>query len=295
MSPYSFRDVLRQPSLVAVTGIYHGLGNRVRVVLGSRSLAGLENRAFFHTWHTGPEFGARFDELWRIEDRVIPRNIARVLSVRYPFRDQTLEWLDDTARTQRVLQIRTPHALHLPPSAEPWEEQLQALDPVDAIGDRVREFFSSRLAGAPYVGVMVRNHPNSHEATLRESPLEWYLGRMRAIRAERPDIQFFVSADTPHAQDVITAEIPGSHGLADKGGYNTREALQSSVGDLYLLAGSTHILGPHFSSFPELAQKLAGPALALETSHSTQDTKWEAHRTLDVVDDPLSPHIRHGA
>lgn len=289
---YSSRSVLRQPSLVAVTGIRHGLGNRVRVVLGSRSLAQLEDRAFFHTWHTGAEFGARFDELWQVDPRVISRNTARLLSVRYPFRDQTLEWLDESAKLQRVLQIRTPHALHLPAAAEPWEAQLQALRPVDEVGDRVLDFFASRLAGAPYVGVMVRTHPNSHDATLRESPLDWYLGRMRDIRADRPDVQFFVSADTPEAQELIGTAIPGTHALTDKGGYNTRQALQSSVSDLYLLAGSTHVLGPHFSSFPELAQKLAGPGLALETSHSAPETKWGASEALHVVDDPLSPHLR---
>ena len=292
---HTSRAVLRQPSLVAVTGIHHGLGNRVRVVLGSRSLAQLEERAFFHTWHTGQEFGARFDELWQVDDSVISRRTARLLSLRYPFRDEKLEWLDDAARAARVLQIRTPHALHLPAAAEPWEVQLRALRPVDAVGDRVLDFFASRLAGAPYVGVMVRTHPNSHEATLRESPLDWYLGRMRDIRAERPDIQFFVSADTAEAQERISEAIPGSHALTDKGGYNTRQALQSSVSDLYLLAGSTHVLGPHFSSFPELAQKLAGPGLALETSHSAADAKWAASEALYVVDDPLSPHIRRTA
>ncbi len=289
---YTLRAVVRQPSLVAVTGVYHGLGNRVRVVLGSHSLAQLEGREFFHTWHTGAEFGARFDELWQVDDQVISRRTAQLLSVRYPFRDNTLEWLDDSARAARVLQIRTPHALLLPAAAEPWEAQLQALRPVDAIGVRVIDFFGSRLAGAPYVGVMVRTHPNSHEATLRESPLDWYLGRMRDIRAERPDIQFFVSADTSEAQELIGREIPGSHALTDKGGYNTREALQSSVSDLYLLAGSTHILGPYYSSFPELAQKLAGPGLALETSHSEPNTKWDASEALHIVEDPISPHIR---
>src|SRR5476649_2151929 len=142
---FSSRAVLRQPSLVAVTGVKHGLGNRVRVVLGSRSLAKFEGRNFFYTWHTGSEFGARFDQLWQVDDRVIPRGTARLLSLRYPFRDEELQWLDDATRADRVLQIRTPHALLLPAGADPWEVQLQALRPVDAVGDRVLDFFASRL------------------------------------------------------------------------------------------------------------------------------------------------------
>jgi hypothetical protein len=292
MTPTSL-SVLLRPSLVAVTGIRHGLGNRVRVVLGSRSLAQLEHRTFFYTWHTGKEFGARFDELWQVNDSVIPRTTARLLALRYPFRDEKLRWLDDSTRSERVLQIRTPHALHLPAAAAPWDDELRALRPVGEVSDRVNAFFDSTFSGAPYVGVMVRAHPRSHETTLRESPIGWYIERMREIRADRPDIAFFVSADTIEAQESITSAIPGSRALTGKGGYNTRRALQSSVADLYLLAGSTHLLGPYFSSFPELAQKLAGPALRLETSRSGPDTKWNADAPLTMVDDPTVPHRRH--
>src|SRR5665213_3512178 len=101
--------VLRQPSLIAVTGKYHGLGNRVRVVIGARGLARFEGRRFFYTWRTGAAFGARFSDLWQISDEVIPRSTARLLSARYPYRDEKLEWLTDSVRAARVLQIRTPH------------------------------------------------------------------------------------------------------------------------------------------------------------------------------------------
>ncbi|HWH25858.1 MAG TPA: hypothetical protein VNT53_04355 [Pseudolysinimonas sp.] len=281
--------VLSAPSLVAVTGKRHGLGNRVRVVLGARSLARAEGRRFFYTWSTGADFGARFDQLWQIDDATIPRVAARILSARFPFRDEKLEWLDDAVRAERVVQIRTPHALHLPSNAVPWASDLQNLHPVEPVATRVSEFFDAHFVSAPYVGVMVRAHPNSHHLTLRESPIDWYLTRMQQIRRRHPDIRFFVSADTVEAQQRVVEAVPGSFALSDKGGYNTTRALQSSVADLYLLASSTHILAPYFSSFPELSQKLAGADLALETSHTTPVEDF----ALMIVNDPTQPHRRH--
>lgn len=285
-------DILREPSLVAVTGKRHGLGNRVRVVLGARSLARLEGRRFFYTWHTGREFGGRFDDLWEVDDTVVARLTTRVLARRYPLRDEKLTWIDQKARLERVWQIKTPHALHLPDEAKPWEAELQAMNPVEPIRARVHEFFEAHLRGEPYIGVMVRAHPNSHAVTLAESPVSWYLERMRQLRQRHPNIRFFVSADTAEAQAFVIDAIPGSFGLSEKGRYNSRDGLRSSVADLYLLAGSAHVLAPHYSSFPELAQKLAGPGLALETSHTEPAMVELAESALSLVGDPTSPHIR---
>ena len=288
-------DVLRQPSLVAAPRPLHGLGNRVRVVLGARSLARLLDRRFFYTWSTGPQFGSRFDELWQVDDETLSEPAVRTLAVRFPFRDASLEWLDDRARAERVIQIRTPHALALPAAATPWEQELRDLRPAEEISSSVRTFFDANLRGRPYVGVMVRTHHHSHAETLQKSPIEWYLERMAELRSERPGLPFFVSADTPEGAARLSSAMPEVYSVPDKGDYNSGRALRSSVSDLYLLASSGHILAPHYSSFPELAQKLAGPGLALETSQTAPDKALDPVRTLDVVDDPTRPHLRHRA
>lgn len=285
----------RSRRVIAFTRPLHGLGNRVRVVLGARSLARSEGRDFAYVWTVGRDFGARFDELWQIDDRVIPAWRSRALALRYPYRDHTLDWMPE-ARDQRVWQIRTPHALHLPPEATAWEDDLRALRPVDEIATRVRDFHADALDHHPYVSVMVRAHAVSHDATLRESPVQWYVDRLRQIHQAHPDLRFFISADTPEAQAQVSAAVPGVVGQTDKGGYNTREGLISSVTDLYLLAGGVHLIGPHFSSFPELAQKLAGPGLRLETSHSTPEVRWATSdwdgASLTTAPDPVTPHLR---
>lgn len=274
--------------VIAAPRSHHGLGNRVRVVLGARSLARHVDRDFAYTWPLGSRFGARFDELWDIRDRRISPLSSRLRALRHPYRGEDLSWMVE-ATSARVWQIRTAHALRLPVGARPWGEELQTLRPVAALADRISSFHAAHFAAAPYVGVMVRTHPISNAQTLQHSPIEWYLDRMKELRRQRPDVRFFVSADTPEGQARLVEEVPNTFALSDKGDYNSKAALLSSVVDLYLLAGSGHILAPHYSSFPEIAQKLAGPRLRLETSMSGVETVWKSGDPLTAVADPLRP------
>jgi len=86
--------------------------------------------------------------------------------------------------------------------------------------------------------------------------------------------------------------MPGTVALEGKGAYNTKAALLSSVVDLYLLAGAAHLVAPHYSSFPEVAQQLAGTALKLETSMTGPETRLEAGDGLTRARDPLRPSVR---
>ena len=276
--------------VVAVTDRYHGLGNRMRVVLGAQALARFEGRSFRYVWPTGRAFGARLDELWEFHARRWPTAMSRALERSFPYRDAGLEWIDDAARRERVWQIRTPHALALPPGAPSWQASLRALQPVERIRRRILEL-SAASAGRPYLGVMIRTHSVSHDATLRESPVEWYLDRIEEIRSERPDLGLYVAADTDAAFVQVARRFPDCVGQTDKGAYNSRPAVQAAVADLYLLAGSCHILGPHYSSFPELSRYLSGTAVALETSTSAPSTRFEAQSEL-TVGTPLRPELR---
>lgn len=279
--------------LIAANRGYHGLGNRIRVVFGAHALALHTDREFRYVWPLGRHFGASLDDLWEVAARPVPLWWSQALSLRFPYRDETLTWLD-RAEGERVWQIRTAHALHLPAGAGPWEAELQRTRPVAAVRERVEDFHRRELAPGPYLGVMVRAHPASHHETLSASPLSWFVERLSEIRRQHPTLRFFVSADTPEAAHELAATVPGCVSLPKVGGYNTREGLQESVADLYLLAGSCHLIGPHFSSFPELAQRLAGPALRLETSRT------DVRRAFDpalatVASDPVRPHVRQAA
>ena len=283
--------LLAGPSLVAVTKKYHGLGNRIRVVLGARALADSERRRFYFTWPVGRSFGARLDELWTLPTRPIAPIVSKALSLRYPYRDASLQWLDDRVRSERILQIRTPHALHVGAGVDSWQDRLRRLTPTDEIREVILRTFAEELGGDAYVGVMIRAHSVSHAATLEHSPIGWYVERMGAIRRIWPDMKFFVSADNPDAFDALKTEFPNICGRREKGPYNSADALRAAVVDLYLLGSSTHLLGAHYSSFPEMAQALGGPKLGLETSVNASSTLLESS-TLSIVTDPLRPFQR---
>lgn len=281
----------RPGRVIAFTRPLHGLGNRLRVTLGARSLAEWAGRGFAYTWPTGRNFGASFEEMWTFGERRISPASSRLLALRHPYRGAELDWVDG-AQADRVWQIRTAHALHLPAGAMPWGERLRGLAPVPELADRIRAFHTRHLQGRPYIGVMVRAHVVSNTQTLRHSPIEWYIDRMNELRAEYPDVGFFLSSDSVQAQERVQAEVPGTVALTDKGDYNTTRALLSSVVDLYLLAGGAHLIAPHYSSFPEVAQQLAGPGLRLETSMTEPETRLLAGETLSIASDPLQPSVR---
>jgi hypothetical protein len=262
----------------------------MRVVLGLRALAEHEGRSFAYVWPTGRAFGARLDELWEFDARRWSEARSRALAVISPYRDGSLVWLDDEALRERVWQIRTPHAIDLPPGAPDWTAALRELEPVEEIRQRITRL-SAASDGRPYLGVMIRAHAVAHDATLRESPVSWYLDRIAEIRSARPDLGLYVAADTDAAFERVIERFPDGAGQTDKGPYNSRPALCAAVADLYLLAGSCHILGPHYSSFPELARHLAGDAIALETSTSAPATRFEAQQGLSVGT-PLRPGLR---
>ncbi|MET1052789.1 MAG: hypothetical protein ABWX65_09140 [Mycetocola sp.] len=279
-------------SLIAYNGYDSGLGNRVRVVLGCKSLAALEDREFFYVWPTGPLFGPRFSDLWQVTGKTVSRATSRALARLYPYHDETLSWIDEDARRERLWQVRTGSPIQLPQEATPWQDEFRALQPVQEITDRVNEIYDRELRGAPYVGVMIRAHSVSHLKTLQTSPVDWFVERMSRIRAADPEVRFFVSCDVPEVQERVMSLVPGCIGQVDKGPYNSTAAVRASIVDLYLLASSGYLLGPHFSSFIHLAEHLAGDRLTLETPVTATGDAATEYRSHGVAGDPTRPFLR---
>ena len=123
--------------------------------------------------------------------------------------------------------------------------------------------------------------------------MEWFVRRMTEIRDGDPAVGFFLSCDVPEVQQEVVARVPETVGLAEKGSYNSRQAVQSAVIDLYLLAASSHLLAPHYSSFPELAHFLAGERFDLETSVTDPRHAWERRdqQSSAAARDPLHPSV----
>jgi hypothetical protein len=278
-------------TLIVSVSRYAGLGNRVRAVLSGQSLAEYADRRFFYCWPTERRiFGAAMTDLWQYGAHRVPWSLTKILAPRYPQHNANWKWMAE-ANADRVWQIRSGQPLPLPEGAVPWTERLRSLRPTDEIADRINDFFDANLRGRPYVGVMIRAHENSHEQTRAASPVSWFAGRMKEISDAVPDVGFYVSCDVPDGTQQILDQFSNAFALPGKGSYNSAISIKASVVDLYLLASSVHILGAHYSSFPELAAHLADGQIALETSVNnaefhTSGSQWS------LVEDPLYPHLR---
>lgn len=281
-----------RPAVIAYNGYNSGLGNRVRVVLGAQSLAELEGRSLAYVWPTGKLFGPTFSQLWDFHAPVLPRAVSRGLARVFPYVDERLDWLNDAKRRELVWQIRTGSPLQLPAGASPWQERFRDLRPAAPIVERVERLFDRHLRDRHYVGVMIRAHAVSHAKTLQASPVDWFLRRMHEIRDADPDVTFYLSCDRPEVQERVMREIPGCVAQRDKGEYNSVEGVVSSIVDLYLLAASGYLVGPHFSSFVHLAEHLAADRLVFETSLDGRTGPVD-HSSVGLVRDPLRPALRH--
>ncbi len=77
----------------------------------------------------------------------------------------------------------------------------------------------------------------------------------------------------------------------NKGEFNSLEGLQAAVADLYLLASSIYMLKPYWSSFPEMAQALAGTDFLAEDSRS-EDLFKDGKLNVKLPNDPIKPFLK---
>lgn len=249
--------------IVSVEG---GLCNRLRALSSCTSWAE-ENRSHLAlSWPADATFGATFDDLYDHPVRqVSPSTAHRVERLTGGLRDHT------QVSSRRLLQVvHTGWAIE--GTTDPYGP-LRTWRPLPEIRARISDV-SSAWVDQPAVGVMIRAHESAHPKTKEASPPEWFFDRMRELRADDPDLVFFLSTDSPAVSAATHSRFDGVVEMAKPHGYNTREAIRDALCDLYLLAGTTYILGSYWSSFAEVAAVLAGHG-GFETSQQAPVTPWE--------------------
>lgn len=276
-------------SRVVTVSVMSGLGNRMRVYCGGLSIARELDVPFRYHWPTGRKFAPTLADLWHPQGRAVGRLGDAVARLRGPSFDEKLDGFDP--RGDSPIYIKTKHALNLPGGYASWGASLRSLVPVSAVERRVREVWEHELAGEPYVGVMVRAHRMAHDKTKAVSTPHTYFERIAQIRDWWPDVRLFVSSDAVEASDEIEQRFGGTVVVRDKGEYNSIAGVQSAVVDLYLLASSTAIVGPYWSSFTPMAAHLGG-GLSLEDAKTPESQRFAATDRRSVVDDPLRPWER---
>lgn len=279
-------------SFLATNNGHAGLGNRMRFTLSALSLAEAHDRDFAYAWPKNDHFRPALTDLWEFKQREIPWSQAFEIAKETPWVPRW-EDLPVDANALPLWHIRSADALTLPEGAPLWTQRLRELTPTPAIRARISSLHAEYLKGAPYIGVMIRAHEKSHAKTVEASPVEWFLERMAELNRSYPGIRFFISCDVPEVQDRIIDAFPNSVGQSDKGEYNSTEGVVSSVVDLYLLAASSYMIVPYYSSFPTMAWELAERKVVMENSRS-------GRKDLDIsgvqlASDPLRPASRANA
>lgn len=275
--------------VVAYNGATAGLGNRIRVTLGSWNLARHTDRRFAYVWPRGSAFGPRLSDLWdwregTIINRAVSRSLALVTSY---YGADVGKILQDS---RHIWQIRTGGPLILPDGVEPWQSTFRSLTPAPSIAREITRTFDSHFRGQRYIGVMIRVHEASPTRTKAVSTVEWYEQRMKQILEQDSEVSFFISCDVPEVKMDILRTFPNATAIAHSHEYNSTPAVQAAVADLYLLAASSYMLGPHGSSFIEMAQYLCGEKVEVEKA--TERPTTEDWRSVPLVDDPLCPQRR---
>ena len=269
-----------------------GLGNRMRVILSSLAYARSQNRDLEYVWDSSVGMKPALTDLWRFPYRRVSPLRSRLLQLTGHgyLKDRIAEWPSDVDR-KPLIQVKTVHALK-DAAGEPidWGPQLRELETTPAVQDRVFRIWNDRLAGRPYIGVQIRAH-DAHPKTVEASPVEWFIGRMQELRADNPDVEFFLSSDSEAATKQVIDAVGPVAVQTDIGDYHTTKRVQAAVADLYLLGGAAGVLGPYWSSFVPIARRLADDAIVVEDSRND-------HRLSAVglegpsVADPLRPWER---
>lgn len=237
--------------------LYSGLGNRMRVLLSHREAARGRGTAFAYVWRIDHRFQARLRSLW-----VPPRGQVSLLSV-------LVERLVAPAKS---IIIRTQQPAEALSGRPGWQDRLRELEPSARVTRRVNEISAQLDVGSgTWVGVMIRANAQAHPLTLDASPIAWYLDRMDALLESNSDTQFYVCCDDPRTQEFILQRYPSAHAQLNKGRYNSDRGVVSAVADLFLISRCARVLGPHWSSFLDMAEALAPAGAIFETSQQV----WE--------------------
>jgi len=265
----------------------HGLGNRLRAIGSAAAIAAATDRELVIVWQPDDHCDCRLSDLFDYDGAVIERaflgdagacDIHNYMAVEGGEKDAPVR-----ADSTRDIYARSAFVLNSPHST--WERQnrfIRALRPVEA----VRELVSS-----------VR-HPNDISAHVRmvggrkdehlpyESTDNWssedhdlidhwrtkshfshFLKRIDALIAEGRADRIFVAADMPETYDAFRRCYGDRLAWLPRALYDrSAEQLQYALADAMLLGRAPRLLGSTWSSFSELAVRLAPGPVAQEMS-----------------------------
>ena len=268
----------------------HGLGNRLRAVASAAAVAEASGRELVVVWEPDDHCDGRFSDLYDFDGAVeATRFVATAAEqgcVVYNYMSIEPGACKDAPvdlATSADIYARTASVLNTPASS--WEAEnrfLRGLSPIAAIRDLVASVRHPndvsahvRMEGGKSAEHLAYENTANWSAEDHALIGEWrskshfkqFLNRIDALIAEGRAERIFLAADMPATYDEFRfhygdrlAQLPRS--LYDR----SAEQLHYALADAILLSRSPLLLGSTWSSFSELAMRLAPDPIRIEMS-----------------------------
>ncbi|WOI31300.1 glycosyltransferase [Sulfitobacter dubius] len=268
----------------------HGLGNRMRAIGSAAAIADATERELVVVWEPDHHCDGRMSDLFEYDGAVIEeafvQNAWSQGCIVYNYME-----IEESAQKDAPLDLswggdiyaRAAYVLNAEPST--WESEnrfLRALKPVQSVRNLVASVRTPndvsahvRMVGAPGTDGASYDRSENWTAEGHAAINHWrekshysnFMARLDRLIGEKRVEQVFIAADAPETYKAFT-EVYGNRvaylrrTLYDR----SSEQLQYALADVLLLGKAPLILGSNWSSFTELAIRMAGMSIEMEVS-----------------------------
>ncbi|MEQ8403757.1 MAG: glycosyltransferase [Oceanicaulis sp.] len=267
----------------------HGLGNRLRAIGSAAAVAHAEDRELVIVWREDHHCQCRFDELFDhdgavLDDYEIAQTAGLVDVVNYMEVEPGASKDAPVApHRDRDLYFRSAYVMNHP--ASHWEAEnrfLRSLAPAAAITDLLDAVRSPndvgvhvRMAGGPRFEHLPWESPRNWTPEAHQTVADWrarshpdrFIARLDALLDEEGVDTVFVAADLPETYARFIERYGNRAACLNRRcNDRSREQLRYALADAILLSRSKRLLGSTWSSFSELAMRLAPERMPVEMS-----------------------------
>lgn len=269
----------------------HGLGNRLRAIASAAVIAEKTGRELVVVWqadaHCDCRLGDLFDYKGAVLDEAFPdraRSLGYRLCTYMELEEGSAKDAPIDASGDSDLYLRSAYVLNSPLTS--WEAEnrwLRALEPVAEVRDlvaRVRQpndlSAHVRMAGGaayehlPYESAQGNWSAEGHAAIAHwraKSHYSHFLARIDALAEQGLADRLFLAADAPETYAAFADRYGDRLAMLDRAVYDRSAAqLRHALADALLLGRAPRLLGSTWSSFSELALRLAPQDMTVEMS-----------------------------
>lgn len=270
--------------------VQHGLGNRMRAIGSAAAIAERADRDLVIVWQPDAHCDCRFEDLFDydgavIEESFVDRAAEMGCDVYNYMRVEPGAEKDAEIRlSDRDLYARSAYVLNSPLGSRKDQNRfLRGLRPVEEVRDLVAGLRSPndvsahvRMQGGkkyehlPYEQARGNWPEDAHEAIAHwreKSHFSHFFRRIDGLIAEGRVDTIFLAADLPETYAEFKAHYGDRVTMLERRLYDrSAEQMRYALADALLLGKTPLLLGSFWSSFTELARRLAREPLAVEMS-----------------------------